>query len=113
MRKNLLSRVPKGTVAMAGLVVTAVALSGCSSLGARSFGDPTTTGSVAQSAAPATLNQPMPSSLGASANMQVAEARFLPPAPLGGGWSGGQTQSVSPVQSGFAQPMGATSPVAV
>lgn len=113
MRKNLLSRVPKGTVAVAGLLVATVALSGCSSLGARSFGDPTTTGSVAQSAPPATINQPMPPSIGAQQNMQVAEARFLPPAPLGGGWAGGAVQNNSPVQSGFTQPMVATSPVAL
>lgn len=112
MRKSLSLRVPKGAVVVAGLVVTAVGLSGCSSLGSRTFGDPTVTGSVAQSA-PATLNQPMPSSLGAPQTMQVAEQQFLPPAPVGSSWGGGVTQPISPVQSGFAQPMGATSPVAL
>lgn len=111
MRKNLSVRVPKGTVAVAGLFVAAIGLSGCSSLGARSFGDQTTTGSVAQSAAPATLNQPMPPSLGAPATMQVAEQRFLPPAPVGSAWGPSSAQSVSPVQSGFAQPIGGTSPI--
>lgn len=111
MRKSLSLRVPKGAVVLAGLVVTAVGLSGCSSLGSRSFGDPTVTGSVAQSAPP-TLNQPMPSSLGAPQAMQVAEQQFLPPAPVGSAWGGG-AQQMSPVQSGFAQPMGATSPVAL
>ena len=110
MRKNLSFRVPKGTVAVAGLFVAAVGLSGCSSLGARSFGDPTTTGSVAQYAAPATLNQPMPSSLGAPAAVQVAEQRFLPPAPVGSSWGPSPVQS-SPVQSGFAQPVGGPSPI--
>lgn len=115
MRKSLSLRVPKGAVAMAGLVVTAVGLSGCSSLGSRPFGDPTVTGSVAQSA-PATLNQPMPSSLGSPQNMQVAEQQFLPPAPVGSGGAaswGAPVQNTSPVQSGFAQPIGATSPVAL
>ena len=111
MRKNLSVRVPKGAVAVAGLFVAAVGLSGCSSLGARSFGDPTTTGSVAQSAAPATLNQPMPNSLGAPATMQVAEQRFLPPVPVGGAWGNSPAQSASPVQSGFMQPVGGTSPI--
>src|SRR5690606_19323152 len=111
MRKSLSLRVPKGAVVVAGLVVTAVGLSGCSSLGSRQFGDPTVTGSVAQSA-PATLNQPMPSSLGAPQAIQVAEQQFLPPAPVGSSW-GGAAQPMSPVQSGFAQPMGAVSPVAL
>src|SRR5690606_37950673 len=104
-------RVPKGTVAVAGLFVAAIGLSGCSSLGARSFGDQTTTGSVAQSAAPATLNQPMPPYLGAPATMQVAEQRFLPPAPVGSAWGPSSAQSVSSVQSDFAQPIGGTSPI--
>ena len=73
---------PKGTVAVAGLMVAAVALSGCSSLGSRTFGDPTTTSSVPQ-ASPQSFNQPMPSSLGAPQAM-VAENQFLPPANVGG-----------------------------
>lgn len=110
MRKNLLARVPKGTVAVAGLIVAAVGLSGCSSLGARTFGDPTTTGSVAQSPAPQSINQQMPSSLGPQGSMQVADARFLPPAPIGSSF-GAPSQPISPVQSGFMQPAGATSPI--
>lgn len=111
MRKNLSVRVPKSTVAVAGLFVAAVGLSGCSSLGSRAFGDSTTTGSVAQSSAPATLNQPMPASLGAPATVQVAEQRFLPPAPIGSAWGATSAQSASPVQSGFTQPVGSVSPI--
>lgn len=110
MRKNLSVRVPKGTVAVAGLIVAAVGLSGCSSLGARSFGDKTTTGSVAQSSAPANFNQPMPPSIGSQGAMQVADARFLPPAPIGSSF-GAPSQPISPVQSGFMQPTGVTSPI--
>lgn len=97
---------------MAGLVVAAVALSGCSSLGARSFGDSTTTGAISRSA-PGTLSQPMPASLGAPQNMQVAEQTFLPPANVGSAWSGGGG-AAQPVQAGiggFAPPSGATSPI--
>ena len=111
MRKNLSVRVPKSTVAVAGLLVAAVGLSGCSSLGSRAFGDSTTTGSVAQSSAPATMNQPMPASLGAPATMQVAEQRFLPPAPIGSAWGASPVQSASPMQSGFTQPTGSVSPI--
>lgn len=98
---------------MAGLVVAAVALSGCSSLGARSFGDSTTTGAVTRSA-PGALNQPMPASLGAPPNMQVAEQQFLPPANVGSAWGGAPAQSTQPAQSGiggFAPATGATSPI--
>lgn len=116
MRKSLSLRVPKGAVAVAGLVVTAIGLSGCSSLGSRAFGDPTVTGAVAQSA-PATLNQPMPNSLGARQSSQVAEQQFLPPAPVGSGvnssWGGAPAQALAPVQTGFTQPVGAASPVAM
>ena len=103
-------RAPKSAVAMAGLLIAAVALSGCSSLGSRAFGDPTTTGSLPQ-AAPQSFNQPMPSSIGAPQNM-VAEADFIPPANVGG--SMGQPQAVQPLwgqptQTAFGQP---TSPVA-
>lgn len=79
-------RASKNAVAMAALAIAAMALSGCSSLGSRAFGDPVTTGSVQQSA-PASLGQPMPASLGAP-QTQVAEAMFLPPADVGGGWNG-------------------------
>ena len=98
-------RAPKGAVAMTGLVVAAIALSGCSSLGSRAFSDPTTTGAVSQSA-PANFNQPMPSNLGAP-QMQVAESQFLPPANVGGGWNNqpaGQPAWNQPQQSAFNQP---------
>ncbi|MFD2649783.1 peptidoglycan DD-metalloendopeptidase family protein [Devosia albogilva] len=73
----------KNAVAVATLIVGAVALSGCSSLGSRTFGDPVTTGTL-QQAPPQSVNQPMPASLGAPQTL-VAEQQFLPPAPLGGG----------------------------
>lgn len=98
-------RAPKGAVAMVGLVTAAVALSGCSSLGSRAFGDPTTTGSVQQTS-PASISQPMPASLGAPQNM-VADNRFLPPANVGGGWNA-NTAAVQPAwnqpATGFTQP---------
>lgn len=45
--------------------------------------------------------------------MQVAEQRFLPPAPIGSAWGAPSAQSASPVQSGFMQPTGAVSPIGV
>ena len=105
---------PRKTVAIAGMIVAAVALSGCNSLGSRSFGDQTVTGSVAQSPSP-TFNQPMPASLGAPQSTQVAASQYLPPAPVGGGWSGGGT-NLPPAPVGnniFAQPSAATSPIGV
>ncbi|MCS6759727.1 MAG: LysM peptidoglycan-binding domain-containing protein, partial [Candidatus Devosia euplotis] len=90
---------------MTGLLIAAVALSGCSGFGSRAFGDPTTTGSLPQSA-PQSYNQPMPSSLGAPQNM-MAEVDFIPPANIGGGV--GQPQAVQPLwgapaQTAFSQP---------
>jgi len=89
---------------MAGLVTAAIALSGCSSLGSRTF-DTTTTGSVQQSP-PAAFNQSMPSSLGSN---QVADNQFLPPAPLGngGGWNSQPAQPAwnqQPAQPAWNQP---------
>jgi len=96
---------------MAALVVASVGLSGCSSLGGRAFGDPTTTGSVVQSA-PATLNQSMPASIGAPPVTQVAEMQFLPPANVGTAWPASPMQPMSPIQSGYSQPApGVTSPI--
>jgi len=97
-------RAPKSAVAMAGLLIAAVALSGCSSLGSRAFGDPTTTGSLPQ-AAPQSYSQPMPNSLGAPQNM-VADAQFIPPANVGGM---GQSPAVQPLwgqpaQTAYSQP---------
>ena len=96
-------RAPKGAVAMASLVLAAVALSGCSSLGSRTFGDPTTTGSLPQSS-PTSMNQPMPASLGAPQNM-VAENRFLPPNNVGGAWNGASPAGVQPAWNQPSQPM--------
>jgi murein DD-endopeptidase MepM/ murein hydrolase activator NlpD len=83
MNIRVCRQAPKSAVAMVGLTIAAIALSGCSSLGSRAFIDNTTTGSIGQSA-PASTNQRMPSSLGAPQAM-VAENQFLPPAPLGNG----------------------------
>ncbi|MBJ6987004.1 MULTISPECIES: M23 family metallopeptidase [unclassified Devosia] len=103
-------RVPRRThkvsVAMAGLMVAAVALSGCSSLGSRTFGDQTVTGSTAQPA-PFFANQPMPPSLGAVQGAQ--NTAFLPPANVGGG--GGGMLPPAPAQGGFWQNNAPTSPV--
>jgi murein DD-endopeptidase MepM/ murein hydrolase activator NlpD len=92
---------------MVGLIAAAVALTGCSSLGSRTFGDPTTTSSVPQSA-PASYSQPMPSSLG-QPQVLVAENQFLPPANVGGGWNS-QPAMTQPawnqsVQTGYVAPM--------
>jgi murein DD-endopeptidase MepM/ murein hydrolase activator NlpD len=87
---------------MVGLVAAAVALSGCSSLGSRTFGDPTTTSSLPQSA-PTSYSQPMPASLGAPQNM-TAESQFLPPANVGGGWNNTTTAAAQPAWNQPAQP---------
>ncbi len=100
-------RAPKGAVAMVGLVTAAVALSGCSSLGSRTFGDPTTTSSLPQSS-PASYSQPMPASLGAPQNM-TADTRFLPPANVGGGWNSPTPTAVQPAWNQPAQPMATAS----
>ncbi|MBU1335375.1 MAG: peptidoglycan DD-metalloendopeptidase family protein [Alphaproteobacteria bacterium] len=106
MSIRLSRRAPKGAIAMVGLVATAVALSGCSSLGSRTFGDPTTTGSLPQSA-PQSYSQPMPSSLGAPQAM-TAESQFLPPANVGGSWNSQPTAQPAwnpSVQAGYTAPM--------
>jgi murein DD-endopeptidase MepM/ murein hydrolase activator NlpD len=99
---------------MVGLVVAAVALSGCSSLGSRAFSDSTTTGSLPQ-AVPQSLNQPMPSSLGAPQTM-VAEGQFLPPANVGGGFVGQpgiQPAWNQPAQTAYSQPIAPMATAAV
>jgi murein DD-endopeptidase MepM/ murein hydrolase activator NlpD len=104
MRIRVFPRTHKSAVAVAGLMVAAVGLSGCSSLGSRTFGDQTVTGSTAQTA-PATLGQPMPASLGAPPQ-QMAAMQFLPPAPVGANtWSGANTMPPAPVGGGFMQPV--------
>lgn len=92
-------RAPKGAIAMVGLVAATVALSGCSSLGSRTFGDQTTTSSV-PSNSPSSFNQPMPSSLNGPQTM-VAENQYLPPANVGGGWN---SQPMQPTQQAWNQP---------
>lgn len=101
-------RTPKGVIAMAGLMVAAVTLSGCSSLGRNAFRDQTTTGSVPQSS-PQSYNQAMPATLGAPQN-SVAEGRFLPPNNVGGVGFAGQSAPVQPAwnqpaQTAFNQPL--------
>ncbi|SHE71481.1 M23 family metallopeptidase [Devosia limi] len=97
MSNRVSRRALKSAVAIAGVLVGAVALSGCTALGSRSFGDSTVTGSTGQST-PSNMNQPMPSSLGAPP-MQVAANQFVPPANVGG--FGGFQQP----QQGFNQPV--------
>lgn len=110
MSNRVFPRTHRGAVALSGLVIAAIGLSGCSSLGSRSFSDQTVTGSVAQSA-PTTLNQPMPPTLGAPQSVQVASMEFLPPANVGTAWTGGGTLAPAPVSTGFAtSPIGASPP---
>ncbi len=110
MSIRVFPRTHRSAVAVAGVMIAAVGLSGCSSLGSRSFSDDTVTGSVAQSA-PATLNQPMPPTIGAPQPVQVASMEFLPPANVGAAWNGGNTLPPAPVNGGFMQPSGAASPI--
>lgn len=80
---NRVSRLAlKSTAAVTALVVCSIALSGCTTLGSRAFGDPTTTGSIGSSAS-GNLSQPMPPSLNSST--RVASGRFVPPADVNGG----------------------------
>jgi murein DD-endopeptidase MepM/ murein hydrolase activator NlpD len=98
------------SVATVAVVVATIGLAGCSSIGGRSFGDSTVTGSAAATA-PATLNQPMPPSLGAPQSVQVASMQFLPPANVGTTFGGGNTLPPAPVGGGFLQPANTTSPI--
>ena len=72
--------------AIVGLMAGAAAISGCTALGSRAFGDRTVTGATSQQPTSNTL-QPMPSSLGPSPT-RVASGPFIPPADIGGSSSG-------------------------
>jgi murein DD-endopeptidase MepM/ murein hydrolase activator NlpD len=75
----------KSSVAVAAVVSTAIALSGCSSVGRGLFGDNMTTGSTAQRGA-GDIDQPMPTILGSQpATTQVAKGPYVPPADIGSG----------------------------
>lgn len=80
------NRVPrlalKSTAAITAIVVASIALSGCTTLGSRAFGDPTTTGSIGGNGS-GNLSQPMPTTLNSS--QRVAAGQFIPPANVGGG----------------------------
>jgi len=86
------------TVAIAGILVGATALSGCSSLGGLGF-DRTTTASV-NASAPMVSNQSMPRTL---------ESRFVPPENVGGGGMGMGTAIGATASLGNNQPMGSVS----
>jgi len=90
MRNRVSGSALKSAVAIVGVLAGAVALSGCTALGGRTFGDPVVTGSTA-GAPQSNLNQPMPSQLGVT---RVAAGPFVPPENVGGG--------ASPVSNGFA-----------
>ena len=111
MSNRVFPRTHRSAVALAGIMIAAVGLSGCSSLGGRSFGDSTVTGSVGQAGPTSTLNQPMPPTLGAPQGVQVASMEFLPPANVGATWTAGGTMPPAPVGNGFMQPSGMTSPI--
>lgn len=89
-------------VAIVGLMAGAAALSGCTALGSRAFGDRTVTGSVGQSS-PGNLSQPMPKTLG-PANTRVASGPFIPPSDIGGGSPG--TMVTGAVVNPGSKPMG-------
>jgi murein DD-endopeptidase MepM/ murein hydrolase activator NlpD len=75
-------------VALVGFFAGAAALSGCTALGSRAFGDRTVTGSVSQNSS-GNLGQAMPRTLGTTASStRVASGPFIPPSDIGGG-SGG------------------------
>ncbi|RUT32900.1 M23 family metallopeptidase [Arsenicitalea aurantiaca] len=85
MSKRMTGKALKGTVALVGILAGAVALSGCTAIGGRAFGDPTVTGS-ASAGGTGNLSQPMPMALASS--QRVAAGPFTPPAEIGGGGGG-------------------------
>jgi murein DD-endopeptidase MepM/ murein hydrolase activator NlpD len=105
MRKRVMSKALKAA-AIVGLFAGAAALSGCTALGSRAFGDRTVTGSVGQTSA-GNMSQPMPRSLG-PANTRVASGPFIPPSDIGGGSGGGSFVTGTLPNAGSA-PMGSVS----
>jgi murein DD-endopeptidase MepM/ murein hydrolase activator NlpD len=96
-------------VALAGLFAGAAALSGCTALGSRAFGDRTVTGSVSQNGV-GNPGQAMPKTLGTTtaSSTRVASGPFIPPSDIGGGSSGGTlVTGTLPVNS--SKPMGSVS----
>ena len=105
MRKSVTSKALKAA-AIVGLFAGAAALSGCTALGSRAFGDRTVTGSVGQSNA-GSMSQPMPRTLG-PAQTRVASGPFIPPSDIGGG-SGGGTFVTGSMPNAGSGPMGSVS----
>jgi len=107
MRKRVMSKALKAA-AIVGLFAGAAALSGCTALGSRAFGDRTVTGSVGQTSVGNT-SQPMPRSLG-PVNTRVASGPFIPPSDIGGGSGGGTFVTGSmPMPNAGSAPMGSVS----
>jgi murein DD-endopeptidase MepM/ murein hydrolase activator NlpD len=104
MRNRVTSKALKAA-AIVGLFAGAAALSGCTALGSRAFGDRTVTGSTGMSS-PGSLSQPIPKTLG-SAPTRVASGPFIPPSDIGGG-TGGTFVTGTVVNSGPG-PMGSVS----
>ena len=105
MRKRVMSKALKAA-AIVGIFAGAAAVSGCTALGSRAFGDRTVTGSVGQSSA-GNMSQPMPRALG-PANTRVASGPFIPPSDIGGG-SGGGTFVTGTLPNAGSAPMGSVS----
>ncbi|RYE86457.1 MAG: M23 family metallopeptidase [Hyphomicrobiales bacterium] len=105
MRNRVTNKALK-VAAIVGLFAGAAALSGCTALGSRAFGDRTVTGSVGQSSS-GNLSQPMPMAL-APSSTRVASGPFIPPSDIGGGGGGGTFVSSALPNSGSG-PMGSVS----
>ncbi|MHB1110879.1 MAG: peptidoglycan DD-metalloendopeptidase family protein [Devosia sp.] len=90
------------TIAFAGFLAGAAALSGCTALGSRAFADRTTTGSVSANGV-GSPSQAMPKPLGTT---RVAAGPFIPPSDVGG--NGGNVAAGGVAMSGSA-PMGSVS----
>ncbi len=97
MRYRISDLAFRRSVAAAALLAGAVFLSGCSSLGSRSFIDPSVTGSTGQTAGTAAA-QPMPAPL---ASQPSGSGPYLPPADIG-------PKPVAPVYTAGVTPNTAT-----